>query len=100
MPTGHLVQPVVTVGACGHREPEPVLRNLVGVDGRLGREHIVEGGQAVASAGLQEDTEILGVPVRCTNEPEEDLALEKGGCVGLRIVSTAKISFMFGPPSL
>ena len=48
-----------------------------------------EGREAEASAGAEEEREVLRVPVGGADEPEGDLGLEEGQLVGARIVTMA-----------
>ena len=64
---------VVAIVAHSHRQLHGVTPDLAGIHIGLRRHDIVERRQAEPSAGQQEDTEILRVPVRGTQQPEHDL---------------------------
>src|SRR5262249_42607945 len=77
MASVNLTDAVVAAAANGHGKFEGLFLDLPDVNPRLHSQHIVERRQLETSARQKKDTEILGMPIRCTNEPEQDLTLEE-----------------------
>ena len=81
MPPYDLEDPVMSVAADRHRELVLVVGDLALVERGLRREDIVEWGKAVAAFRLQYDAKVLAVPIRRSDQPKDDLALEEVGLV-------------------
>ena len=87
MPPRDIEDPVFAIGADRHRKLVAIVRDLLLVEGRLRREHIVKGRQGKAAAGPQIDAEILPLAVGGADQPENHLAFEEFGPVLLQLVA-------------
>ena len=90
VPGQYRVDDVVAVAANSEGELEPVFPKPACIHGRLRRHDVIERRHPETSAGFQEDTEILGVAVRCAKQPEDDLGLDKHTLVRSRIIASAQ----------
>src|SRR6185437_4639265 len=67
MPGLYFVDAVVAVRADRHREFHLLALDLACIEAGLGSQYIVERCQRIASTGMEEDAEVLGVAVGCTD---------------------------------
>src|SRR3546814_9803361 len=77
MPSAKVQNLIFPAVAYGHCELVLVVRDLPRVERRLGAEDVIEWSHPETPAGAKKDTEILGVTVRCADEPEYDLAFQE-----------------------
>lgn len=61
-----------------HGEFQLLFQNLAGFQGGQRGEHIVKRSETEAAPGAEKDAEIFCVPVRRSDQPEDNLSLEKG----------------------
>src|SRR5262245_3521841 len=87
MPGRDGVHHIMTLVADRHGEPEALLLDLTGIEGRLHRQDVIEQRQAEATARREPYAEILGVAVGGSDQPEEQLRLEEGAAILLRCVA-------------
>jgi hypothetical protein len=90
MPADNRVNHVMAIIADRHGEFHFVLHDLPGFETRLRRDDVVERRQHEPSAGREADAEILGVAIRCRQQPEHDLRFEKRLLVALWCVAACE----------
>lgn len=78
MPGRNRPYDVVPIVPNRHCQAELVMANLFGIDTRLRGDHIVPWRHVVTAAGQQKDAEVLGMPIRCAQQPERNRRFEEG----------------------
>src|SRR5690606_17171901 len=80
---------VALIANCHGETKLPPLKLLCGVV-RLGGHDVVKRRHAVSSTGREKEAEVLRVTVRCANQPESDLCLQKSKAIFFGIVTTVE----------
>ena len=87
MPPEDFVDLIMTTGTDRHGQFHLLAFDLVRIKTRLRSQHIIERRQMITAPGTKKDTEILGVPVRRANQPEQDLRLQNNFLITGRIIA-------------
>lgn len=90
MPGGDVFNDIVPAFAHGHRKLHLVALDLMRIDVRLGGHDVVEGREAKVSPRRDLQTEVLGVAVRGTEQPEHQLRFQKEALIEQCIVAAAQ----------
>src|SRR5690606_8832988 len=76
-----LIDAVVVVAAHRHGELHLRALDLPRIEAGLGTEHIIDRVEFEAPTGIEKDAEVLGVPIGCADQPEDQLSLQQGSMV-------------------